>query len=259
MVMGFFVISKMQIINDYFMMTVDQRYETTIRPDGIITLNSAWIHDESADRFAYKRIYGTIESCPENFTETRVEVIDPGFPNPRLFRSGEHIEEQIKKGYKHFNRKYYCCSTVDEVEDITLIDLAKNTDIRRFDKVYFAPTVTEPENLLGMHKKKELYKVRVDDILCVVRDGEILPQSWWCLVEPDMESWVDITTKAGIIMKPHPEAHYLRGTMRYFQHIDGLNEGDHIMYDRGADYLLKIEGKEYYLIQDRDILCKLEL
>ncbi len=243
------------------MVTVDQRYESTISPNGIITLNSAWVNDETVERFAYKRIYGRIEACPLMFSDTIVRQIDPGFPNNREFISGEYIEKKVNEGYPwyHKHAEYvYCCSSYDGHETVTVADIAKDTDIRRFDKVYFGPNVTEPDNMLGMHKGKQLYKMRVDDIICVVRDGELLVQGSWCLIEPDMETWEEITTKAGIIMKPNPEARYLKGTIRHMQYREDISEGDHIMYVPGADWQLKIEGKEYYVIPTYDILCKIE-
>jgi co-chaperonin GroES (HSP10) len=246
-----------QIINDYYMMTVSQRYESTISPAGIITLNTAWVHEEVIERFNYKRIYGRIEAIPLSYSQTIIEIKDPGCPTPRKHISGEHIQQQLNKGLKKYTRDHYCCAGLDQFDVLTVADVAKNTDIRRFDKVYFDPRVTENENILGLYKGQELFKIRVDDIICSVRDGEIIMQGGWCLVEPDMESWEEITTKAGIIMKPRPEAKTLRGIMRHFQHRDDLQAGDTILYARGADWTLKIEGKEYYAIQDQDILCKI--
>lgn len=246
----------MIILRDFFMMTVDQRYESAISPSGIITLNTAWINDKTVERFAYKRIYGRIESCPQDFSDEIVNLIDPGVPAPRKHISGEHIQNMVNLGYHHYNNKFYCCAGMDDFDRVTMTDVAKNTDIRRFDKCYFDSTITEPANLLGMHNGKELYKIGVHQVICTVRDNEILMQGGWCLVKPDMETWHEITTKAGIIKKPRPEAKALRGTMSYMQHKDGLAVGEKIIFCKGANWLIKVEGKEYYAIHEDDILCK---
>lgn len=248
----------MQILKDFFMMTVDQRYESSISPSGIITLNTAWVNDETIERFDNKRIYGRIEACPVGFSDQVVELVDPGFPNPRKYISGEYIEEKVNRGYWKMNNNFYTCTTFEKHDTVTCADIAEKCDIRRFDKVYFDPRVTEPENRLGSHNGKELYKIRVDQIICTVRDGEILPQGEWCLVEPDMEDWSEIMSPKGIYMKPRPEAKHLRGIMRHFQHRDDIREGDKIIYMKGADWLLKIEGKKYYAIEAQDILAKLQ-
>lgn len=247
----------MIIIRDFFMMTVDQRYESAISPSGIITLNTAWVNDTTVERFNYKRIYGRIEACPLDFSDDVVQLVDPGTPAPRKHISGEYIQSMVKKGYGSvYNKKFYCCAGMDDFEKITMRDIAANTDIRRFDRCYFDPRVTEPKNRLGDHNGKELYKIGVNEIICTVRDGEILMQSDWCLVKPEMETWQEITTKAGIIKKPNPQAKQLRGFMCHMQHVEGLEIGDKIIYVKGANWTIKVEGTEYYAIQKQDIICK---
>lgn len=247
----------MQIINDYFLMTVDQRYESTISPSGIITLSSAWIHEEVIERFDYKRIYGKIQSVPLNFTEFALEPVDPGYPNPKVHLPAEFINQRKNSGYKRYGNHNYNCAGNDGFELITRATIAEKTDIRVGDKVYFDPRATEDENLVGRHNKHELFKIAPEEIVCTVRDGEILMQGEWCLVEPNMESWEEITTKAGIIMKPRPEAKFLQGIMRHFQYHEDLLEGDHIVYVKGADWTMDIEGKKYYAIEWRDIVAKI--
>lgn len=246
----------MRILNDYYMVTVDQRYETTINNEGIITLSTAWINEETVERFAYKRCYGQIEGCPLQFSDTVVNIKDIGTPVPKKYISGEYIEKRVKMGYKGYSNANYACTTFDDFDTVTLADIGKNVDIRRYDKCYFPPQVTEPAQEIGRHHGKILYAIRVDDIICTVRDGEILMQGGWCLVEPEMETWEEITTKAGIIMKPFPEAKTLRGKMRHMQYREDLKEGDRVLFHKGADWRLKVEGKEYYAILDEDILAK---
>lgn len=249
----------MQIINDYYMMTVTQRYESSISPSGIITLNTAWVHDENIDRFNYKRNYGRIEAIPMRFNKTVIEIMDPGYPQPRLHVSGEQVERQFNSGKKQYakhKQKFYNCSGLDKYQVRTVADIAKRCSIKKFDTIYFDPRVTEPENMIGTYQGREMYKIPPQDIICVVRDKKIITQGMWCLVEPDMETWEDITTKAGIIKKPRPEAIAMRGIMRHFHGRDDVKEGDNIIYQKGADWLMKIEGKEYYAIEHDDILCK---
>lgn len=248
----------MQIFEDSFMMTIDMRYEVSVSEAGIISLSSAWVNDQTAERFEHKRIYGTIVAPPVGFSNKVLELMDPGYPTPKAYISGEYIEAKLKSGNRKYGKEYYSCAGFDEFEKVTMADWAANTDIRMFDKVYFDPRVTEPENLLGYHERKEMYKIQVDEIICSVRDGKIITQGEWCLVEADMETWQEIRTERGIYKKPAPEAKQLRGIMRHFKEREGLEEGDTIVFVHGSDWNMKVEGKTYYAIQNSDIICKLQ-
>src|SRR5690606_7187283 len=111
----------------------------------------------------------------------------------------------------HGQQDYYP-STFDEYEVITVRDVAELTDIRVNDRVYFDEKVTEPDNLLGKINGLELYKCRIDEVICVVRavmtpvynpkgdrvirhdaSKAIIMQGGWVLVEPNMETWEEIT------------------------------------------------------------------
>jgi co-chaperonin GroES (HSP10) len=146
--------------------------------------------------------------------------------------------------------------TFDDFEKITLADIGRKTDIKRFDKIYFDYRVTEDDNLVGKHEGKELYKVRVDQVLCVIREDEIIVQGGWCLVEPNMETWEEITTKSGIVMKPQPQAKYLEGIVRHISPDYNIVAGDKILYEKHADWTVHIEGNDYYAIEESDILGK---
>lgn len=245
----------MQIIYDHYMMTVDQRYESTVSPLGIITLNTAWVNDETIERFENKRVYGRIEACPAGFSDQIVDLIDPGCPNPKKYIGGEHIHKKRMQGYAKYDKRYYSCTTFEEWDAVTCADWAEKTDIRRFDRVYFDHRVTEPENRIGSHNGQELYAIRVDNIICSVRDGEIIMQGEWNLVELDMETWDEIKTPRGIYIKPAPEAKALRGIMRHFNRKD-LEVGDKVVFNRGSDWTMKVEGKTYYAIENQDIVAK---
>lgn len=245
----------MQIISDFFMMSVDSLYESSVNKEGILTLASSWVNDKTIERFGHKRVYGKIEAVPLTFTDRVVELIDPGFPNPKVYISGEYIGQQIKKGLK-YDKNYYSCAGCDGYGVTTMADVAKNCDIRRGDRVYFDPIVTEPDNYLGPHGKGHLYKVYPSDIVCVVRDGEILMQNDWCLLSPVKETMEDITTASGIMMKSAPGAKYLQGRIQHFRDIPGMNKGDLVLHFPGLNWLFLVEGREYYAVQSEFIIAR---
>lgn len=249
----------MRINLDYFLVTVDKKYESSVRDSGIITVNDAWVDktlEETYDRFQYKRIYGRVESCPLGYSDTTVSLVDPGIPAPRKYISHDMISAKVKEGYKHYGRHNYCPSTFEDFKKKTLRDVGRRLSIERFDTIYFDYRVTEDENLVGKHEGKDLYKVRADQIICSVKDGEIIPQGGWCLVEPNMETWEEITTKSGILMKSAPQAKYLEGIVRYISPLYNIKAGDKILYEIAANWTVNVEGKDYYAIEEEDILGK---
>jgi co-chaperonin GroES (HSP10) len=268
----------MLILHDYYNVLVDQIYESTKTKAGITTFNEGYLANqedkETDEHFANKRLYGTVLTCPENFTDTQVELIDPGAPPPKRFISGEYLQMRANQGYKSKEKSYYYPSTFDNYESITLRDISSKVHIQRGDRVYFDYAVTERENELGEFQGKQMYKVRVDEIRCSVRfkkdilggggakplmwneKSVIIPQGGWCLVEPITDSWDDIKTPSGIFKKPAPEAKSLQGIVRHIRKRPDLKAGDKVTFLRFADYTMVVEGVPYYVMQEDDILTK---
>lgn len=109
----------------------------------------------------------------------------------------------------------------------------------------------------------------------------IIPIGSYTLVEPDYETWDDILIptytdlvdeQGKKIPKPKdkwiqtkvmPKYHELKGYVRHVgTPLKGdecqVNEGDHIIYRKNADWTVKIEGKDYFVIRQRHILGVLE-
>ena len=251
----------MRIYSDYFIVLVNHLYDDEDKKSksGIILLNQEWISPEDDQRFKYKRLYGQCIGTPSAFTDTRVLPIDPGTPKPNPYVSSDDIQDLINRGYAKNSRKDYYPSTFEGYEFNTLQDVAKLVDVKQDDKVYFNELATEPEGFMGKVKDgdkiKLMYKIRVDHIMGVVRDGKFIAQGGWLFVKPDMETWEEINTKSGIIKKPRPEAKYLRGYVKHVRDGIDIKTDDHIMYTHDADWELTIEGQKMYAIQEKDILC----
>jgi co-chaperonin GroES (HSP10) len=269
------------IIHDYYAVHVEKLYESTTTKAGIIT--SAAEHylsneedKETDDHMAHKRQYGTVITCPMKFTDEQIEVLDPGIPAPKKFISGDYLQMRANQGYSGYNKdKSYYPSTFEKYEVVTRKDLAEKISVKPGDKVYFDYKTTEPENLLGPHPDGgSIYRIAVEDIHCSVRYqrkvygggasvrpiidnvAKIIPQGGWCMVEPHMETWEEITTKSGIIKKPRPEAKMLQGTVRHISKRPDLKAGDKVFFVRFADYVMTIEGVPYYVMREDDILTK---
>ena len=243
----------MTFLEDHVTFTIDKRYEDQSK-SGIIMISTAWIDDEEAERFSHKRLYGTVVSVPLSYTDTKIKAIDPGQPQSKLYVGHDWIQEMVNRGHKMSSQDYHP-STAEAYEFITMQDIANLCDIKPGDTIYFDEKVTEPENYLGHHEGKEYFKVPVNQVFCVVRDGTIHMQGGWVFVEPDMETWDDITTKSGILTKTKPEAKALKGYIRHIRNRDDMKAGHHILYITDADWKIKVEGKDYYVIHEDDILA----
>lgn len=247
----------MKILHDSYIVAMDQRYESTATKAGIITLNEAYVNDEDEGRHASKRIYGRVVQAPASFSDTVVSLVDTGYPPAHGYVGHDVIQAKSNQGMSLRALPTYYPSTFEGYETITIADVANKTNINLGDIVYFDYNVAEPENFLGKnHLGHDMYRVQVDMIYVAVKNGVIEMQGGWVLVEPEMETWEEIQTPAGIYKKPRPEVKYLLGRVRHMQPRADLEIGDRIVYIPNADAPMKVEGVDYYCMNANEILCK---
>jgi co-chaperonin GroES (HSP10) len=243
-------------LQDYFAVAIDCKYEESKTKSGIILLNTAYVDDTDMDRYTNKRIYGTVVAAPRSFSNNPYRAIDDGKPNYRKYIGHDDIVDKINRGYRNHAEKTYYPSTFDAYDVVTYADIAQKVDVKIGDTVYFTPQTTEPENYLGKHKGKDVYRVIVSDLWCSFRDDQAIMQGEWVLVKPNKETWEDITTPAGVIKKPRPDAKYLEGFIAHSKH-DHLSVGTKIIYIPNADCDVKIRDEEYFIMPAQDILGEL--
>lgn len=264
----------MKLIHDFFCLAIDKRYEDDVRKSGIVPFTAAMLRDSQEDEeqrddlhWRKKRIYGEIVECPDSYSDTIVDLIDEGTPGYKLYVSGDYRGSMIEAGFDpKWGVPEYYPSTKEKYEQTTRFDLGQISQVKKGDKVYFDYKVTEPEHEIGTYKGMPLYKLPIEHIHCIVRkrrskiDGrmktDIIMQNYWVLVEPKRETWEDITTPSGIIMKKHPENKQLQGIVRHAMPDSGLKNGDHIIYEPMADFTMFVEGREYYCMKQLEVLMK---
>jgi len=132
----------------------------------------------------------------------------------------------------------------------------------------------------GIHPDKTWYfKVSYEQVICAVRDGNIIPIASYVLVLPDYETWDDILhptytnlkdAEGKFIPKPKdqwiqtkvkPEYHFLTAHVKYVgsplnKDICEIEPGQKIWYRRNADWINMIEGTEYFAVRQRHIIGK---
>lgn len=242
---------------DYFDFVVDRRFENESE-SGIIIINESYIsggeNEEAEGQINHRRIYGDVISVPRAFSGEKVMAIDPGLPSPKRYISGDEIAEKIKMGMRSYSKSDYSPATFAGPKYITLKKIGKKTDIRVGDRIYVDYKATAFDQHEGMRDGKDVFKVRVDEVICVVRDEKIISQGGWTLIRPHKETWEDITSEGGIITKLKPENIPLEGFVIACDFTEGIAVGDKIVYQNDADWIVKIEGEEIFAIQERDIL-----
>lgn len=127
------------------------------------------------------------------------------------------------------------------------------------DKAYFHYfTLIYDENRISVDGK-DYYMVDYHRIFVVIRDGVIIPVHGWTLIEVDNEFTGD-KTKGGIII---PQ--FLRrkkvdtyGKLKYIsqnQRSIGASPGDTVFFQKEFAFENRIEGTDYYVIQENDIMA----
>jgi co-chaperonin GroES (HSP10) len=236
----------MQLTNDYYLVLVDQLFESSTTPAGIITMNTAVVNPETEDRTQHKRRYGKILE---------------------MMRQAGH-----RQGLRLYDERAYYPSTFEKYDTITCADIAQKVDAKKGDKVYFSENATEEDRFMGKYQGGSMYAIRVDEIQAVVREMKIftgmkpqkriLMQGGWVLVENDMETWEEISIPipgqaVPLVVKAAPQNKPLRGWVREVAKRPDLKVGDHIVYERDADAPCVVEGKELVIMKDEDILSKI--
>lgn len=228
--------------------------------EGIVPMNAAyWTVDKEMDRYERKLLQGTVEAIPMGYSETQYNPLDSGLPPARLFVGHDAIQLQRNYGRKDWGREKYHPGLKERYEYMTVSEYGAMIDLKVGERVYFHPSVTEPENRL----EDKLYLATVDQLICGVdikeeiiydnssRFVRIRPQGGFVLVEPVMDTQLE---SSGIIIKQEAEAVLLEGIVRHTRPGSGLEEGERIYYLENADWALKIEGVIYYAMREEEII-----
>jgi co-chaperonin GroES (HSP10) len=273
--------SPYTLLRDFYLVQVDDVWETSKTKSGIITKNNAYhAHDnavdELEDRGEHKRRYGKVIDIPLDLSDdVMVELIDPGTPQSRRYIGHEWLNKMNRmqaRGYRDHEdpRQKYYPGTFENYGIVSVRDVAKRNTVKIGDKVYFEHTCTDMEYYLGKHGDGHLFAMRADKILCVVKlrpiflnhehhaQKQIIPQGDWVFVELSMEGWDDITVEiAGkpVLMKVSPEALPLQGKV-----VAGPKdlEGKTVVFEREADAPIEIEGANLTCMRLSDILATIK-
>lgn len=263
-------------INDYVFFTCDKEAEDELRLNAGLILKIA----TQAEHGRFNRIYGEVIAVPGKLSHENLFQKATGLPEPKANYSGEMVEELAKAGYRVTGREYEC--TPYEREYYKLSDIAM--EVMPGDKIYFHFNTIDEENKYTLADGRKIYKVRYDQIICIVRDGKIIPIGSHVLVSMVWDEDVveiDLTNvkipghspvssvkgkinKFNIVTELHEKPKPLEGIVRHIGNsLDGEVElgivpGDRVIFLPESDWVNVIEGKEYFVMKQRDLIAKIE-
>ena len=123
------------------------------------------------------------------------------------------------------------------------------------DTIYFHYLGLTKENRLDT-EDQDLYAIPYHEIFCKVREGVISALNGWALVEPvevkSGSAWIGtdsekISTQEGILR--------FIGQPKTDQPALNVKAGDRVVFSKNADFINTIEDKEYFVMQQEDLLA----
>jgi len=230
------------ILHDYYLISVPKVFDELETETGLIGRNTAWYIDEERDRYERKVRKGIVIAKPEVFSEGLYQPIDPGVPNGTVYIGHDQIQEARNAGRKNLPK--YNPSTKENIDYISLSDIARLVDAQVGEEVYFHPNVTEPENL----HTEGVYKALPDQLICV---GTRM-QAGWVLVAPIAEE----VTLDGFITSIDAGTKLLEGIIRNIRNRPDLKPGDHVFFQEDSNWGYEVDGKVYFAMKEENIWMK---
>ncbi len=262
----------MRSTNNYVFVSIEAEYKEKITSEsGSLTLDlmsfDRVIVDKKDDSVVYnnlehKKVCARVVAIPEKLTSDILSFQKyPGLPQPNRYVSHDMIQ------LHGVQLLQYDCS-LWEPEYYRYCDIEQQVQVN--DLVYYHFLSIEEENRVKVAGEK-VYKIPYNNILCVVRDGQIIATSGHVLVEaiyPD--NAVDIgnnvkgfISKSGIVTQIGVNYTMQEGIVKHvclpFKGDEiCFAEGDHIVFKRFGDWIVNVEGKDYFIIKYNDIEAIIE-
>lgn len=245
----------MKAFNDFILFKTDTLFNDKVQFKGIDGMQLSM--DPTFEPAMHARIYGEVVSIPlrlsKNIPISQQHRGHPGYHEESTFSYQfiSDIEQEVKVG----DRIYYHFNTI------------KQKNIIKVEGVH-------PDRVWHL-------KVRYDQVIVAVRDGQIIPIGSHVLIDPDFESWSDISVPTysnimdsrgkptvrpknqWLVTKSKPGYKYLTGFVRHVgTPLRGMKneikEGQKIVYHKNADWKVHIEGRDFFCIKQRHILGRFQ-
>lgn len=230
-----------------------------------IIFKTTRLHNDSID-LGGKKLFLEVGYDPARHVCIHGEVTSV----PVRLSPGIMISQQHRGLPSYYEQTPYSYRFLDDVEQ----------DVEVGDKIFFHFNTVKSHNIVkvdGTAPNRTWYiKVRYDQVICAVRNGEIIMIGGHTLIDPDFESWADISvpTYSDLldedgkkIVKPENQWLVTKSSPTY-KHRTGfvkkvgkplrgdkceIKEGQKILYQTNADWMVRIEDRDYFVIKQRNI------
>jgi co-chaperonin GroES (HSP10) len=129
-----------------------------------------------------------------------------------------------------------------------------NVEVSSGDHVYTHHFLTDPAFEREFNGKK-YYEIKYEDLYCKIVDEQVEMLNEWNFVTP-IENEVN-TTESGIILETTAKNEVRTAIMQHPCKDMDLLPGDYLLFKRGREYSINVEGHTYYRITKKDILFNL--
>ncbi len=251
----------MRSTNDVIFIKITSEYEDKIEGEKL-TLDlmsfTKSIVDTETDEEIYnslkhKRVWGEVLAVPERLSSTILSYQKyPGLPQPNRYVSHDMVQ-------LHGTQLLQYDPSLWEPEYYKYCDIPM--DVMPGDKIYYHFLSIEEESRIKEGGER-VYKLPYQSAICIVRDGKITAVSGHCLIEAIYpEGAVDIgnntkgfISKSGIVTQIGVKYTMQEGIVRHAckpfkgDEID-FKEGDHIIFKKYGDFIVNIEGKDFFVLK----------
>lgn len=131
-----------------------------------------------------------------------------------------------------------------------------NIEISKGDKVYTHHFLTDQSKEREFNNKK-YYELHYEDVYCKIVDGEIEMLNNWTFVTPVVND-LDVSD-TGVQLEASAKNEAQTGIVQHPYRDSALYPGDKVLYKRGREYKIDVEGNTYYRIKSDDIIYNLDI
>lgn len=221
------------------------------------------------------RIYGTVIQLPVSMGNRPIVQINPGSPGYGAIRIQKDEMDSPSPAF-------YAIGGVLKYKYLSDIE----PEVKIDDKIYFKwRAMDSKQNLVAKSTSEPpeyIFKIPYDQIFCIVRDGVIIPVGAHVLIDPEVETFEDVSVptfypfiddKTGkpkirpkeewLLKKAFPENMDRHGKVMHIGKplrgdINVLSVGDRVLYKLKIKNLFTIEDKKYIVLRQDKIIAKLD-
>jgi co-chaperonin GroES (HSP10) len=126
-------------------------------------------------------------------------------------------------------------------------------DIEPGDKVYVHHLIASDDSNLMLHEGKAYRKLHYSQVFCKIVDGEPEMIKDFIFVEPIYEE--ETETENGIIDSYFLNMKTRMGIVKYINKDSNVEIGDLIIFEEHHDYLMRVEGKQYFKMRNDSVIA----